>query len=75
MAGQTLFAELDAAALRTKRTRSAIGTELRASGLWHSLDTAGIDIDFGYLFTGLTIVHLRQHDAEVAAAFAGPSVT
>ena len=71
----TLFAELDAAALRAKRNRSAIGTELRASVLWRSTDTAGIDFDFGFLFMGRTLMHLRQHDAEVAAAFAGPTVT
>jgi hypothetical protein len=45
----TFIAELDAAAFRATRNRSAIGTELRASALWHSTDTAGIDIDCGYL--------------------------
>ena len=34
-----------------------------------------IDFDSGYLFMGLTLMHLRQHDAEAAAAFAGPTVT
>jgi hypothetical protein len=70
----TFFAELDAAVLRTKRHHSLLATELRASALWHATDTTGIDIDMAYLFISLSLMHLRQHDSDVAAAFAGPTV-